>query len=230
MTRSDFFQRSLGKNLPLKGLALVLALTLWFHISRTGREYFSLTVPVNVVNLPSRLALKRSSPDHATLTLEGPPGFGQRLHTENLSIMLDGRSFTQGHRTVLLTNKSLALPTGVSVIRISPRIVVLNLLPLTQKTVRILPQLIGETRHRIASLRVRLVPEVATIEGDTKGLAAIHFLKTTPIELSQLAGGKTQSFNISIAIPDSSHIRLITPQTVRVEISQADHFRSIDKR
>ncbi len=76
MTRWEEIKRSIEKNLFLKFLALILALALWFHISRKGQEYFSLTIPVTVAHLPKNLELKSSTPDQVTLTLEGPPGLG----------------------------------------------------------------------------------------------------------------------------------------------------------
>ncbi len=219
MIRWDSFRRSLERNLPLKILALVLSLALWFHISRTGREYFSLTVPVTVVKLPPHLELLKSLPDRVTLTLEGPPGFGGQIHPENLSIILDGRSLGPGLRTLRLDRATLSLPTGVSVVRFVPEKVSLELMPLSRKMIRILPLFIGETRHRIAPLRVRLIPDHALIEGDKAELASIHFLKTRPIELSLLSGNHPQTFSVPIAIPDNAHIRLLTPLSVSIEIT-----------
>ncbi|MCL5286118.1 MAG: hypothetical protein M1313_10345 [Nitrospirae bacterium] len=230
MIRWDSFRRSLERNLPLKILALILALTLWFHISRTGREYFSLTVPVTVVKLPPHLELLKSLPDRVTLTLEGPPGFGRQIHAESLSIILDGHSLGPGLRTLRLDNSTLSLPTGVSVVRFAPEKVSIDLMPLTRKMVRILPLFIGETRHRIAPLRVRMIPDQALIEGDRNELASIHFLKTRPIELSLLSGNHPQTFNVAVAIPDNARIRLLSPLTVSVEITHTGSLAPIKRR
>ena len=219
MIRWDSLRRSLERNLPLKLLALILSLALWFHISRTGREYFSLTVPVTVVKLPPHLELLKSLPDRVTLTLEGPPGFGRQIHAESLSIILDGHSLGPGLTSLRLDNSTLSLPTGVSVVRFAPEKVSINLMPLSRKMVRILPLFIGETRHRIAPLRVRMIPDQALIEGDRTNLASIHFLKTRPIELSLLSGNRAQTFNVAVAIPDNARIRLLSPLTVSVEIT-----------
>ncbi len=230
MIRWDSVRRSMEKNLALKILALVLSLALWFHISRTGREYFSLTVPVTVVKLPPHLELARSLPDRVTLTLEGPPGFGRQIHAESLSVILDGHSFSPGQRTLRLDNSVLSLPTGVSVVRFTPDKVSLDLMPLSRKSVRILPLFIGETQHRITPLRVRITPDHALIEGDRNELASIHFLKTRPIELSRLTGKQTQTFGIGVAIPESTRIRLLSPSTVTVEITHSGPLRPVKKR
>ncbi|EQD25130.1 MAG: hypothetical protein D084_Lepto4C00245G0003 [Leptospirillum sp. Group IV 'UBA BS'] len=230
MIRWDSFRRPLEKNLPLKVLALVLSLALWFHISRTGREYFSLTVPVTVVKLPPHLELARTLPDRVTLTLEGPPGFGRQIHAESLSVILDGHSFSPGVRTLRIDSSTLTLPTGVSVVRFTPEKISLDLLPLSRKSVRILPLFIGETQHRITPLRVRITPDHALIEGDRNELASIHFLKTRAIELSRLTGIKTQSFSVSIAIPDSTRIRLLSSPKVVVEITHSASINPSKKR
>jgi YbbR domain-containing protein len=218
MTRWEEIKRSIEKNLFLKFLALILALALWFHISRKGQEYFSLTIPVTVAHLPKNLELKSSTPDQVTLTLEGPPGLGSRIRTDNLSILLDGRSFNPGRQIIHLTRSMITLPTAVSIVRFTPRTISLVLMPLLRKSVPILPQFIGQEHGRITPLRIRISPERAVIEGDTTTLAKIRFLKTRPIELSDLNGGIHQTFNIPLLPPNSTQVRLISPLSVEVTV------------
>jgi YbbR domain-containing protein len=225
MTRWDEIKRAVGKNLVLKFLALILALALWFHISRKGQEYFSLTLPVTVAHLPSHLELKSSTPDQVTLTLEGPPGLGSRIRTDNLSILLDGQSFKPGRQSIHLKRSMITLPTAVSIVRFTPRTVSLVLMPLFRKTVPILPQFIGQEHGRITPLKVRITPNQATIEGDTTSLAGIRFLKTRPIELSQLTGNTQQTFNIPLMPPNFSHVRLLSPLSVVVTVDPVKKTR-----
>lgn len=219
MTQWETIARSLGKNLALKFLALGLSLALWFHISRKGQEYFSLSIPVTVTHLPDRLELKSARPDRVTLTLEGPPGIGSRIHPETVSILLDGRAYHPGRQVIVLTRSMLTLPPEASVVRMTPRAIDLTLLPLAQKTVPILPEFEGQEKDRITPLRIRITPERATIEGDTSDLASIHSLRTEPIDLSTLSGDSPQTFEISLAQPAASQVRILAPRSVSVTIA-----------
>jgi YbbR domain-containing protein len=223
MTRWEEIRRSLGKNLVLKFLALLLALALWFHISRKGQEYFSLTIPVTVAHLPEHLELKTSIPDQVTLTLEGPPGLGSRIRTDNLSILLDGRSFKAGRQVIHLKRSMITLPTAVSIVRFTPRDVSLVLMTLFRKNVPILPQFIGQEHDRITPLRIRISPDQARIEGDSAALEKISFLKTRPIELSRLTGNTRQTFTILLMPPKSPRVRLLSPPSVSVTIDPVKH-------
>lgn len=228
MSQWDGIRRSAGKNLLLKLLALVLALTLWFHISRTGKEYFSLTIPVTVTNLPDRLELKNSLPDQVTLTLSGPPGLGNRIHPNNLSILLDGRSLRSGRQTIPIKRSMINLPSAVSIVRIAPRTVSLTLMPLFRKTVPILPQFIGG--DRITPLRIRISPDHALVEGDSMALSVLHSVKTRPIELSRLTGDRQQKFEITLAAPTISQARILSPLSVIVTVNPVKHSGKIRRK
>ncbi len=209
-----------SKNLSLKALALGLALFLWYHISRTGSELLTLTLPVTVANLPAHLEVGRTTPDHVTITLKGPPGMSRRIHPERLFVLLDGRGFRPGRRFLRLDEKNVTLPSGISVIRFSPSNLSLRILTLGRREIPVVPQFIGETRNRITPLSLRVNPRTAEVEGDRTLLSRLAFIKTEPIELSRLGDRSIEKMTVGLVSPDPSHFRILSPKTVTVEISR----------
>ncbi|MGC8529611.1 MAG: CdaR family protein [Leptospirillia bacterium] len=223
--RWEALSRSLMGNLPIKILALVLSLFLWYHISRTGNEYLTLTLPVTVTNLPPHLELNRATPDHVTVTLKGPPGMGSQIRPERLTILLDGHNFRPGRTNLLLESGNVALPSGIRVIHFSPSSLSLRILPLGRREIPIVPQFIGETRDRIAPIRIHVVPRQALVEGDRTLLSTISFIKTQPIELKRLSDSKLQTLSISLASPDPTRVRILSPRKVTIEIERSSRRR-----
>ena len=223
--RWEGLSRSLMRNLPIKILALVLSLSLWYHISRTGNEYLTLTLPVTVSNLPPHLELNRATPDHVTVTLKGPHGMGSLIRPERLTILLDGRTFRPGRTNLPLETGNVALPSGIRVIHFSPPSLSLSILPLGRREIPIVPQFIGETRDRIAPIRIHVVPRQALVEGDRTLLSTISFIKTQPIELKTLSDKSAQTLSLSLVSPDPVRIRILSPRKVTIEIARSSRRR-----
>ncbi|MGC8501180.1 MAG: CdaR family protein [Leptospirillia bacterium] len=209
-----------SRNLSLKLLALGLSLFLWYHISRTGSELLTLTLPVTVTNLPAHLEVNQTTPDHVTITLKGPPGMGQRIHPERLFVLLDATGFHPGRRFLRLDGKNVTLPPGISVMRFSPSTLSLRILSLSRREIPVVPQFIGETRNPITPLSLRVSPRKAEVEGDRALLSRIAFIKTEPIELSSLGDRNIEKLTVGLVSPDPSHFRILSPKTVTVEISR----------
>ncbi len=216
--RWEGITRNLSRNLPIKLLALVLSLFLWYHISRTGNEYLTLTLPVTVTDLPPHLELNRATPDHVTVTLKGPPGMGSQIRPERLTVLLDGRSFRPGRVNLPLDPGSVALPSGIRVIRFSPPSLSLSILPLGRREVPIVPQFIGEGRDQISPIRIHVGPRMALVEGDRLLLSTLSFIKTQPIELRTLNDKNTQTISVQLVSPDPSRIRILSPRRATIKI------------
>ncbi|MDA8110923.1 MAG: hypothetical protein M0T83_00535 [Nitrospiraceae bacterium] len=216
--RWEGLTRNLLRNLPIKILALVLSLFLWYHISRTGNEYLTLTLPVTVTDLPPHLELNRATPDHVTVTLKGPPGMGSQIRPERLTILLDGRDFRPGRVNLSLEPASVSLPSGIRVIRFSPPSLSLRILPLGRREIPIVPQFIGETRDQIAPIRIHVAPRLALVEGDRVLLSTLSFIKTQPIELKTLNDKNAQTITVTLVSPDPSRIRILSPKNATIKI------------
>ena len=82
----------LGKNLPLKALSIILAVFLWFFISRgQGGEKMeiSLGVPVELHNLPPEMEVVRGPVERVDVRMSGPRRVVSRVSQLGIYVPLD---------------------------------------------------------------------------------------------------------------------------------------------
>jgi len=125
-TVKDLFTR----NVTLKLLCLAMAFMVWC-LSSTGRATESVfTLPVRVSNVPSGYSLSSAPPAGITYTLSGPSLLIGGVARSNKEVTLSLTGAARPGRTVFMHFESfLKLPEGVSVRRISPAVIEVNLVP-----------------------------------------------------------------------------------------------------
>lgn len=114
-------------NLPIKALALALAVSLWLMASGVKQEERDISLPLTVTNMPAGLAVERRIPREIRVTIEGPKFSLQRVHGESLPVHLDLKGLGEGPVTFSGMEKRLRLPPGISVLRVYPANIELKL-------------------------------------------------------------------------------------------------------
>src|SRR5690348_16504617 len=97
-------------NVGWKLLALAIAVALWIAVAREPELATSLSVPVQLKNIPDDLDIGSNVPDQVHLEVRGPSG---RLSRDNLStaaMILDLADARAGERTYTIRPSNFNLP------------------------------------------------------------------------------------------------------------------------
>jgi len=119
--------QDLTGNLPIKLLALVLAVALWLLANGAREAEKDLLVPVLVKNLPRDLTVACGLPRSIAVTVSGPKYRLLGLHPENMAVPLDLKDLGEGTALFGGMDKRLSLPPGVTVMRVYPAAVEVRL-------------------------------------------------------------------------------------------------------
>jgi uncharacterized protein (TIGR00159 family) len=126
------WQRYVTANGHWKLLALALACLAWFVLAYnpdTIQQPFK--VPIQYRNVPQHLELGGDTPTEAEVTLSGAERNFRFLDPAQMRITIDLRGAEAGRGTYAITEQSIVLPPNLSLYRIEPSSIQLNLRPAT---------------------------------------------------------------------------------------------------
>ena len=184
------------------------------HISVT-----TLTVPIDYRNLPNGFELGSRSEESVEIQLrgQGPVIEDLKRHPEEVNLSVDLAKLGLGdNQTVHLSEADLDLPTGVSVDRVIPSSLTIDLAQRISRSVKVRPVLtvpIPEGYDLIVE------PETVMLVGPASTIARVDTLDTSPTALAEPPEGRDEaSFTVPLASPWSDTIRLGADQPRQVRL------------
>jgi YbbR domain-containing protein len=114
------FRNWILHNWHLKLLSLLVAFLLWSTYTAEPAAEIGYTVPIEFRNIPPQLELAGEPLTQAYVRLRGRSTLLRRLTANDLSVQVNLMRATAGEITMALTADSVQTPYGVSVVRISP--------------------------------------------------------------------------------------------------------------
>jgi hypothetical protein len=119
--------QSFTGNLPIKLLALALAVALWLMASEAKQEAIDLSIPVVITNMPAGFTVESRTPPKIRVTVAGPKYSLRRIHPEQTAVPLDLKGLGEGAVIFSGMEQRLRLPQGISVLRVFPSNIELKL-------------------------------------------------------------------------------------------------------
>ncbi len=177
---------SLGRHKALKLLALLLALALWFAVSGEERTETTLSMSLELVNLPRNLVITSEVPPNLQVRVAGPRSIVNKLSQSRLTQTIDLAGYKSGRHPYYFGPNSFSFPRGVQVIRISPNPVNLTLATSMTRTLAIHPILEGSPPNGYEVLGVATRPDKVVVKGPSTELEDLKFINTLPIDVSHL--------------------------------------------
>ena len=110
-----------GHNLPLKLLALFLAVSAWWFVARENNTLVSFDVPIEIRNVPKGLMLTSKVDRQAEVRFQGPSYILSGFKPSDISMTLDLSDSKLGHQTVKFNLQSVKVPAGIRVQGVFPR-------------------------------------------------------------------------------------------------------------
>lgn len=207
------------KNLHLKVLSIVIAVSLWFGLVSGEYQEFSVYAPVKLRNMQGELVAV--TPDtHVNVFAKTPRAFMSNLDYNAVVVDVDVSSLTFGDTYHKILASEVKLPSGVELVRVDPEGLRITVDRLVKKPIKIVPTFIGEPHPGFKVNTVTVYPENVEIQGATKKLQNVSSIETKPVNLST----KKEAMTYSIGIKETDGVLSSSPEQVEVYVNFTENI------
>jgi len=186
------FRRIFLENWPIKLTSLVLAVALWFYVTATGKTEISLTIPLELRNIPQGMAVVGDVPGKLDIRLQGQErvlrdiAFGKKVVG-----VLDLASAHEGESIIRISPDDIRRPIGLVVTYLAPYEVRVVLERIIQRTIRLRPVVTGAPAPGFRLQGIMVSPSRLSIEGPAGVLNGLESLSTMPIDIRGISRNLT---------------------------------------
>ena len=212
--------RALSRDLPLKLLALALAVGLWLNVAREPVVERHLDVPLGIQNVPAGLELVEV-PEAVAVRVRGASSIVSGLAPGDVMAILDLTDEHPGPRRLfdMLAAGRLQVPFGVEVTRVLPPTITVGLERTgAPRAVPIRPALDGDPADGFRVTAVAAVPPSIEVVGPERRLAQLAEAVTEPVSISGASERVRAVVTVAVADP---LLRLVGPRSAEVTVEVA---------
>jgi len=216
MSRLQKFSKRLIGNLGLKLISLGCAIGVWAWVQSETIVEEDLRITVRYI-WPTELEKIKEPRSTINVTLKGPQGRLKAIDDIDMEALIDLSEIKIGRSGIDLTESDiLNIPNGVSIQRISPPTIEVELdLPM-EKTVSIKPNIVGSVPEGWKILNATASPDKIVLKGARTLLVGLSEISSDAIDVKQLTSTKT--FNGKLSLPHSTLRTDPKPISITVEV------------
>jgi len=177
-------RKLLFENWGIKLLSLALAVSLWFYVTSKGKTEMTLTVPLELRDIPQDMAVVGNVAGSLEVRVQG-----QERVLRDITIgkkvfgVLDLSLTRVGENVVPISPDDIRRPSGVTVMHISQSEVKVKLEPLVRKIFHLKPILHGLPAAEYRVSRITVTPPRIRVEGPESVIRTLESLQTMPIDV-----------------------------------------------
>lgn len=202
-------------NLGIKLASLACALALFFYVlSQQGEPISFGDVPLDFYNEPINLA-PSVTPETISVSLQGPRNIILGLEREQIKVYLDIKGKEKGRFLYPSEDFKIKCPEGVRVVKITPRVVSVNLETLVTKEMEIKPTILGKPASGYGIGKTTYSPKSLKVRGPESRLEALAGIPTTPIDVSDISSNIARVVKADLAERD---LKIIGEVPIQVAI------------
>ena len=219
------------KNLGLKLLSIVFAISLWLFVNLKATEEKDFQLPLRWINLPSFLEIRNPVNDFVRVRVSGARRILSNLNPRKYPVVLDLTDAKAGLMDYQITEKMVSHIPGLKVEVLPPDTVQFKFELIVTKEVPVKPNIVGKPPVGYVLERVEVVPERIEIIGAQSEIMGTDFASTRMISLSELRGDFDEKVKVEINRPHvwaSGDHRMVQ---VHISITEQDigkWFRNIN--
>jgi YbbR domain-containing protein len=215
------YRKLLFDNWGIKLISLGLSLTLWFYVTSKGKTEMTLTVPLELRNIPQGMTVVGDVAGSLEMRVQGQERVLRDISIGKKVIGILDLSMTKvGENTVRISPDDIRRPAGVTVTYMSLSEAKVKLEPLVRKILKLKPVLHGAPAagYRLAGITV--TPPKITVEGPESVISTLVILQTMPIDVQDTKESVTVEPKIdyqgqSVKIIDKSIIVRVNVERIR---------------
>ncbi len=204
------------KECALKILALFMAIFLWYFVVGEDQVDITLTIPIEILNLPADLVIANHYKKDLEVTVRGPRSMIQDIRQQNITRAIDLAKAKPGTMVIKNTADSIRFPIGIKVLRLQPTNTTLLIDKLVQKNLPIHPVIEGEPAPGYELGKIKLRPDTLTVSGPKQILDSQLALKTYVIDLDGLDHSTSLQVQLNLS---EDLLNLIGEAVVTVDIT-----------
>ena len=184
----------------LKLFSLLFAVGLWLFVNAGQKATEkSLTVPVEVRNLPADLMVISPGPGQVEVRVAGPPALLSTLDPDYLKVVLDLDGAHPGTSTFKLSAAFFNPPRGIRIARISPSVINLKLETKGERSLPVSVRLGAKPPAGYKIVRMETAPETVRVLGPANAVIRMTSVETAPVELEAAKGQFTRVVRLASA-------------------------------
>jgi len=178
------YRKFLLENWGIKLVSLGLSLTLWFYVTSKGKTEMTLTVPLELRNIPQGMTVVGDVAGSLDVRVQG-----QERVLRDVTIgkkvfgILDLSMTKVGENAVRISPDDIRRPAGVTVTYMSLSDIKVKLEPLVRKAFKLHPVLHGDPASGYRVTGVTVTPPKITVEGPASVMSTLIKLQTMPIDI-----------------------------------------------
>jgi YbbR domain-containing protein len=177
-------KKILFDNWAIKLLSLALSLTLWFYATSKGKTEMTLSVPLELKNVPQNMVVVGDVPASLEVRVQGRERVLRDITVgKKIFGSVDLSAGVAGENLVRLSPDDVRRPSDTAVMRLSPSELRVKLEPLIRRSFRLRPVLRGNPAPGCRVAKISVSPQKLTVEGPTGAIGALKELRTMPIDI-----------------------------------------------
>ncbi len=180
------FRNWMFENRVIKLLSLGLSLTLWFYVTSTGKTELTVSIPIELRNIPAGMIVVGNVMKSLDVRMQGQERvLRDGLNEKKVVAVLDLATAREGENIVQISPEDINRPSGTVVAHLSQSSVRVKLERLVRKSFKLKPVLRGipAAGYRLAGTIV--TPEKIMLEGPASVMQTINTIETMPIDIQK---------------------------------------------
>jgi hypothetical protein len=206
------------RNLHLKTLALVLAVSTWWFVAGESKVLVAFNIPLEIRNVPKGLTLTNQVESRVEVRLQGPSSLLTGFKPSDISMALDLGNGRPGRQTVKFDPRKVRVPPGIQVERIFPQEIDVVLERTERRFIPVSLRLTGGKSLRSRVRNIEIDPPEVEVEALSAEFSRMPVAYTEEILLEPDVDTLSAVARVELREP---HAKIIGEKNVRVKI----HFR-----
>lgn len=213
-------------NWILKVVSLCLAIMLWYFVVGEDQVDITMQVPIEIINLPQNLIIANQYKSDIEVSVRGPRSMILDLRNRNITRPVDLSSAQPGTIVIKNDEGSIPFPRGVTVQRLQPTNITLQLDQLVHKKFVIQPITEGKPAKGYELHQILLDPDHLLISGPKAVLDKDHDITTHVIDLEGLNHTTTIQVHLNLE-PELYELLGETVVSARLEVREVVEERTV---
>jgi len=202
-------------NWAIKMVSVIFSVVLWFYVTSKGKTEMTLTIPLELRNIPHNMAVVGNVMGYVDVRLQGQERLLRDITVgKKVNGVLDLSLTKVGENTVRISPDDIRRPSGIAVTYITPTEINVKLEPLIRKTFRLHPTFHGTPASGYRVTRIQIIPVRIIVEGPASAMVLFKKLQTMPISIQ----GAKASMTVEPKIDYQGQPVKILEQHITVEI------------
>lgn len=210
------------RNLPLKLVALVLAIMMWAFVAGQRRgetTELKFSSPLVFRNIPPNIEVAQAPVQSVSVLVRAQRRTANALNPNQFQVFIDLGNQLPGQFEYELSARSVSYlnappPEGMTVLQISPSRIPLRLEETMQKELAIQPRFSGKPAPGFTIVQTKIFPQMTQVTGSRKVMEQMRSIQTRPLDVQDLHSNVEMIASLDL------------PQGVRLAGKQETQFRA----